>query len=431
MMFPKARPFIVTTQLWKIIQRMPKGSLLHTHWNAMLPYDTVFAVLDKTEGMVISASQSLHLDLYRENATLRIAHVNGSSCNNNNQSASSPSIHSANYVPGTQIPLSRAAREWPGGEKAFYAYLKSKVTLSTDAALRHDLGVDDVWRRFSRFFITAGTMLLYEPVFRQFVQHLLEGLADDGIRWVELRSDVSLADVVPLGESQPSPDPDFPWRVLSEEIESFKSSAKGKDFWGVRVIWADRRRNDPAAVVAGMESLLARKQAFPELFSGFDLVGQEDLGKPLSMWISELLWFREQTTKLNLTVPFFLHAGETVGTGNSTDLNIFDAMTLPDNRRVGHGFSMYKHPELIRHARDNDILVEVCPISNEVLRLATDVLHHPIPALIAQGIPTSINNDDPAIMGQDAPGLSFDFYQTIQAFDSLGLGGLVSFNFPM
>ncbi|KAF2793240.1 adenosine deaminase family protein [Melanomma pulvis-pyrius CBS 109.77] len=423
MMFPKARPFIVSTELWKIIQRMPKGSLLHTHWNAMLPFDTIFEILKRTDGMVITASQSLELDLYRENATLRIAHVNNASNNNQTDTEDTPSLHSAGYVPSSQIPLSRAAREWPGGEQAFYAYLKSKVTLSPATSIRHDLGVDDVWRRFTGFFVTAGTMLLYEPVFRQFIQYLLEGLVDDGIHWVELRSDVSLANVVPLGESLPSPDPNFPWRVLSEEIEAFKGSAKGSGFWGVRVIWADRRRNDAAVVIAGMESLLARKQAFSDLFSGFDLVGQED-GKPLADWVPELLWFRNQTDRLNLSLPFFFHAGETVGTGNATDLNLFDALTLPDTRRIGHGFSLYKHPELVRHVKDNDIMIEVCPISNEVLRLSTDILHHPVSALIAQGVPTSISNDDPAIMGQDLPGLSFDFYQMIQGVESLGLGGL-------
>ena len=46
--------------------------------------------------------------------------------------------------------------------------------------------------------------------------------------------------------------------------------------------------------------------------------------------------------------------------------------------------------------------------------------------MIAHGVPVAISNDDPAILGQDNPGLSYDFYQTIQAFDNVGLGGLVS-----
>ncbi|KAH8891932.1 adenosine deaminase family protein [Thozetella sp. PMI_491] len=419
MMFPLARPFILQSELWKIVQRMPKGALLHTHWNSMLPYGTIFNILEKTEGMVISSSQSLSLDIYRKNATLSVSHVNNLTLN-----ASIPSLHSASYVSGTKIPLGQAADEWPGGRVAFFDFLMAKVTLEPDVAVRHELGVDAVWRQFSKFFATGGTFLLYEPVFREFLQVLLEGLADDGISWVELRSDVSLANVVPLGESAPSSDPNFPWMVISDEIEKFKATGKGKDFWGLRVIWADKRAKNQSLIIQGMESLLAAKQSYPALISGYDLVGQEDLGRPLSSLIPELLWLREQTDKLNLTIPFFFHAGETVGTGNSTDMNLFDALVLPDNRRIGHGFSLYKHPKLMKYAAEHNIMIEVCPISNEVLRLATDVLHHPLPALIAHGVPTSISNDDPAIMGHDAPGLSFDFYQALQGYENLGLGGL-------
>lgn len=176
----------------------------------------------------------------------------------------------------------------------------------------------------------------------------------------------------------------------------------------------------------GMKIALQRKQNFPQLFSGYDLVAQEDLGRPLSDLAPELVWFRQQTEALNLTIPYFFHAGETLGDGNSTDLNLFDAI-LFNTRRIGHGFSLYKHPNLIRQVIEQNVMVEVCPISNEVLRLNEDILHHPLPAMIAHGIPTAISNDDPAILGQDVAGLSYDFYEAIQAFDNIGLAGLVSY----
>lgn len=175
-----------------------------------------------------------------------------------------------------------------------------------------------------------------------------------------------------------------------------------------------------------MQIAIQRKLNYPDLFSGYDLVAQEDLGRPLSDLAPELIWFQEQVQAHNVSLPFFFHAGETLGDGNSTDSNLFDAI-LFDTRRIGHGFSLYKHPKLMEEVIDKRIMVEVCPISNEVLRLATDVLHHPIPAMIAHGVATAISNDDPSIMGQDEPGLSFDFYQAIQAYDNLGLGGLVRF----
>lgn len=128
-----------------------------------------------------------------------------------------------------------------------------------------------------------------------------------------------------------------------------------------------------------MENAIQRKQNFPELFSGYDVVAQEDLGRTLLDLAPELLWFQNRTQALNITYPFFFHAGETLGDGNSTDDNLFDAL-LFDSRRIGHGFSLYKHPLLLKQYAEKNILVEVCPVSNEVLRLSTDILHHPIPA---------------------------------------------------
>lgn len=55
------------------------------------------------------------------------------------------------------------------------------------------------------------------------------------------------------------------------------------------------------------------------------------------------------------------------------------------------------------------------------------MLHHPLPAPIAHGVPTALSNDDPNVEGQDAAGLNFDFFQGIQGFENLGLTGLVRF----
>lgn len=44
----------------------------------------------------------------------------------------------------------------------------------------------------------------------------------------------------------------------------------------------------------------------PDFFIGFDLVGQEDLGKPLVDFAEDLLW-----AKNNTGLQFYFHAGET------------------------------------------------------------------------------------------------------------------------
>ncbi|KAE8313464.1 ADGF like protein [Aspergillus parasiticus SU-1] len=413
--FPKARPLINGTKLWDVVKHMPKGALLHAHLPAMLSYDTILEAILHTEGMVVSASQDVSTPENRRNASISFAHVNHTIATNVS------SIHSKDYVPNTEIPVTVAANTFPGGQQGFIDFVKTKVTISPELSIRHELGVDEIWRVFQTAFGPAGTMLTYEPIVRTFYKKLFSRLAEDHINWVEIRS--GSGQLVLEGQEDLDPDLDIWWNVLLEELKKFQESPEGADFWGARVIWSDNRGKNRTALTKSMGNALERKRRHPQLFSGYDVVAQEDLGRPLADMAPELIWFQQQAEQSNLTIPFFFHAGETLGDGNSTDENLFDAV-LFGTRRIGHGFSLYKHPRLIDEVIENGIMVEVCPISNEVLRLATDILHHPLPAMIAHGIPTAISNDDPAILGQNTAGLSYDFYQTIQAFDNIGLAGL-------
>ena len=112
---------------------------------------------------------------------------------------------------------------------------------------------------------------------------------------------------------------------------------------------------------------------------GFDLVGPENVLKPLLYYAECLLRFRERQKELGIDIPFIFHAGETLGDGTEADVNLYDAILL-GTMRIGHGlefysrfcgsqltmydrFSLVKHPKLMEICRKRNILIEVCPIS--------------------------------------------------------------------
>ncbi len=76
--------------------------------------------------------------------------------------------------------------------------------------------------------------------------------------------------------------------------------------------------------------------------------------------------------------------------------------------------------------KQKKILIEACPISNEVLRLTSSIKSHPLPALLARGVSVALCNDDPAVLGVGKNGLTHDFWQALQGWDNLGLEGLGS-----
>ncbi|KAF6816575.1 adenosine/AMP deaminase [Colletotrichum sojae] len=434
-MFGLARGRIATTMLWNITRRMPKGALLHAHLTAMLPFDKLLRIVLDTPGMHVRSSVSLATPTQRQTAKVYFKYINVDLPTT--ASISTVSVNDPAYPSDGQggwWPLQQAADAFPGGEASFSEFALSKMMIQPEDARRHDLGVDEVWQRFEPFFDQGGTMLEYEPIVRQFWGELFQELVEDRISWVEIRAGGSKGKLVLNGTNEPDPDDaDIWWTVMQEELDSFKAAraeSAGTDadgsvdpFHGARVIYSQARGARKESIRNNMRNALGRKQKFPEIFSGYDLIAQEDLGATLLDLAPELLWFQQEAKEKNLTVPFFFHAGETLGDGNATDLNLFDAVLL-GTRRIGHGFSLYKHPELIQAVKKKNIMVEVCPISNEVLRLATDILHHPMPAMVAHGVATAISNDDPAMLGQEAAGLSYDFYQVIQGFDNIGLAGL-------
>jgi adenosine deaminase CECR1 len=116
--------------------------------------------------------------------------------------------------------------------------------------------------------------------------------------------------------------------------------------------------------------------------------------------------------------------GEFLGDGNKNNNNLFDAM-LFGTRRIGHAFSLYKHSMLIDMVKEKKILVEIFPISNEVLRYTASIMPHPLPALLARGMKAALSNDNSALLGQGNSGITHDFWPALQGWENLGLEGLV------
>jgi aminodeoxyfutalosine deaminase len=88
------------------------------------------------------------------------------------------------------------------------------------------------------------------------------------------------------------------------------------------------------------------------------------------------------------------HAGET--TGPET---IWDALRDLGAERIGHGIAAVRDPLLLAHLAERQIPLEVCPTSNVRTRAVASLDEHPLPAIVAAGVPVSINSDDPPMFG--------------------------------
>lgn len=418
MMFNVAKNHMESTKLWQIVRKMPKGTLLHCHIGATVDLEWVFNKAIDTPGMAISSPVALDSVIARQSIMVNIRH-------SSKLDPSNSSIWTLEYAPNALVSLKEAANTFPdGGRAGFVAWMKDRCSITQTESLQHHLGVDDVWRKLSAGFIMLTPVIYYEPILRAFVRQLFLTLIEDGVRWVEMRAVLSSA-ITLEGKDVPEKNNTELSRVLNETIESFMASEESKGFWGARMIWTAMRHHPTSNIIDDMKQCIAVKKRYPNLIAGYDVVGQEDLGRTLHDLTPELLWFLSTCTAENLDIPFFFHAGECLGDGDATDNNLFDAI-LFGSRRLGHGFSLYKHPLLVDMVKERSILVESCPISNEVLRYTASIMSHPLPALLSRGVKAALSNDDPSMLGQGTSGLTHDFWQALQGWDNLGLAGLGS-----
>ena len=176
----------------------------------------------------------------------------------------------------------------------------------------------------------------------------------------------------------------IPAKAYCEAIESARRRARGD--LGIELAWCfDIPGQDglPAAETTLDVALGLR----PEGLVSFGLGGPE-----VGVGREQFAPYFAQARAAGLhSVP---HAGESTGPDT-----IRDALDHLGAERIGHGIAAVHDPELLARLARERIPLEVCPTSNVRTRSVPSLAEHPLPALVAAGVPVSINSDDPPMFG--------------------------------
>lgn len=248
MMFNLARDRMEKTKLWKIIQRMPKGALLHCHLEAMVDLKWLIDEMFNIGGFHIIADGPLHTPSTLETSGVRFKWLSSP--------REATSIWSESYTSGQMIPVEAAADEFPGGRPAFKVWLQSRAMVTTEESLKHHHGPNAIWRKFQSCFDILGTLLHYEPLWRGFIGRMLKALIDDGVQYVDIRAAFTLP-FYRTGSEVADEDNVMLIQILDEEIKAFKSSKEGAGFWDARLIWTSIRSFNTKTIVQSMSSILS------------------------------------------------------------------------------------------------------------------------------------------------------------------------------
>ncbi|KAF9885212.1 hypothetical protein FE257_000663 [Aspergillus nanangensis] len=409
---PSTLSQVEETDLWRILRRMPKGSLLHAHLDTMVEAEFLFELASTTPGVHIAALKPVAAENDHVAPAIYFQYSPHS------KGLNGPTIWDSEYTPQSLIEFHRAASSFPrGGESGFRDWLRDLLSNRKRQYESCEM-LDQVRKCHAGSAPIVNSLLSHEPILRACLRRVFSQSNSDGVRYVEVRASF---DTEFWRDSCCKPDEECAewFRIFQEEVEAFKATEEGRSFYGARVIWTITHVSDKRAVVDEMVRCILTKKEYPDVICGLDVVGR-DMNKPLVDLVPVLFWFRKQCMEEGVDIPFFFHAGESSSEDGSIQPNTFDAILL-GTRRIGQGLTLCKHPLLVDLVKEKKILVECCPLS-ALDTSATMPL--PLSGLLSRGVSVSLCNSPLEIFGHGEKGLTNRFWRALQESNELELTGI-------
>lgn len=263
--------------------------------------------------------------------------------------------------PGTVVDLARArnARILPAAERGAaqgYAF--------------PDLA------RFVAFFIGLFELVRTRAEFERVTFEILEDAALLGVRYAELRW--SPTSHIARGADE---------QEMFAGIQAGAEAAERLHGIIARQI-VDFPRSLPPRVAEQALAIAVRQRE--RGVTGFDISGDEDAVAADPVFAP---YFAEACRNgLHPTA----HAGEAAG-----PLSIRGALDLYGAQRIGHGTRAFEDDELVDRLAFEQVPLEVCPTSNEALKVVRFVADHPVADYLARGVRCVVSSDDPSLFGTD------------------------------
>ncbi len=352
------------SRLYEFCAKLPKGADLHVHDMAGLPVHLLIDLLYKREDMLIN----------REGY---IKHASD----------------------GGEIPdgymLFRDALD-----TGMLSNEKLRTIWTVSGA-----GNEKIWDYFERLFKMHSELSKSIDFIKTYYEHTFCYYCEHGVIHIEIHkllykdNDICLKQVTAIRDAYYTVKKKYPDLCVSVIGAGFKSRDFSVDFAKecfLKTIYVRDNVKD-----------CSEPEHVSEFVIGFDLVNEEDAGRPLREFAGVLLEAKKAYPDMGL----YVHGGESL---NAESDNLIDAYLL-GAKRVGHGMNLYRYPDLLGRYSESEICLEVCLISNQTLGYTKDIRLHPAMEFLRRGMAVALCSDDPAY--QENQTLTDDFFAAITCWN--------------
>ena len=229
---------------------------------------------------------------------------------------------------------------------------------------------------FASTYLAACDVLRTEADFARLIDETLDDAVDSGAAWIE----------VAFHPAHHRPRFGTDEQIIQMVLAAMAAATARTGVGASLMVSADRTK-PPADAIELAE--LATRYADRGVVA-FGLANDEELGAP-EPYAEAYAIARAGGL---LSTP---HAGELCGPDS-----VRGALDALGADRIQHGVRAVEDPDLVQRLADQGVCLDVCPTSNLSLGVVDRLADHPLPALLAAGVPCSINADDPLLFG---PGL--------------------------
>lgn len=233
-------------------------------------------------------------------------------------------------------------------------------------------------RSFTQFLAKFDVLRRFyqsPEVIHRLTYEVVEDAAHDNVRYLELRfTPAALANSRKYALAD----------VTDWVIAAVAAACRDHPGLQVRLI-ASLNRHEPVAVAEQVAQIAADRQA--QGIVGLDLAGDE-----VNYSAEPFRGVFQAARQAGLGCV--AHAGEWTGAAT-----VRDAIEHLGVQRVGHGVRVVEDPAVAALARERGVAFEVCLTSNLQSGVVASVAAHPLLAMHALGLRTTLNTDDPTVSG--------------------------------